>query len=138
MSAITNLFLQQVASIVQPICIKSKKQNHTVDQLYHLTVNMIVDAAIAMRNDDHSKWRKAREDMLIGEKASVMDALKELHAIAAKRREITFKYPLNDPAKSAAEKKLTKGDLEIIEEFINRLPEAYAHEHRHQENPATD
>lgn len=116
---------QRIVSVVQPICHKSADHDDTIDDLYHKLVRIIFEAAKANEAGDTSKWEEAQNHKFIDAKATVMDTLKELQKIAIDRQTLKFKYKADDLSKPT-DKSLNQQDLAIIEDFLTRLPEAYA------------
>lgn len=128
MKKITPKLLQQIASIVQPICTKSDTPQYTVDELYRKTINLVAEMIVHYEHKDHSKVREAREKMLIGEKGTILDAIATLQKMAIQRGEYLQKRKLQNGTTS--QKTVGHSDLKIIQQFIERLPEAYEHENQ--------
>ena len=138
MSKISLTLIQQVAGIVQPICYKSDAPPgestlqpastnpddilgvYDADWLYQQTVNMVAQMIIQFKRGDKSVITWARKEGLVGEKATILSAVAEIMKMTNAQQELHFKYKVND---KQIQKKITNNDMEIIQEYIRRLPE---------------
>lgn len=119
--------IARIGSVLQPISHKSEDHPDTIDELYKKTTHLILEAAEALINNDHSKWRDARKDFIIGPNAHVMGVLKDIHKITTERQAFKFKYQEMNSDK-VTEKTLSQTDVEILMEFFDREEEARKHE----------
>lgn len=142
MSKISLTLIQQVASIVQPICTKSDLPEdstsspetlaanaedilkvYNADWLFEQTVNMIAQMILEFKAGDKGVIQWARKEGLIGDKATMLSAVSDIQKMANARKELHFKYKKDD---KVIQKKITADDMKIIEAFIRRMPEKLA------------
>lgn len=116
----------RIVSDLRPICIKSDTQ-YNLDQIYRDVLNLVGQMTEAVLADDFSGLHEARKNQVIGPKMTVLEALALLHTIACKRSEIKFKYQRSETSKPVT-KTITKNDLEIIKEYLQRAPQSEAAE----------
>lgn len=138
MSKISLTLIQHVASIVQPICYKSDTPTgdpilkpmsddpaallriYNADWLYEQTVRLVAQMILNFGQGDHGSIQRAIENRLIGEKGTILSAVAEIKKIDNADKALHFKYQVED---KTIQKTITPGDMEIIEEFIRRMPD---------------